>query len=873
MNCDDITTLYLKPKTALSGHGISSVKKAHQGLAHLYQQKELQLRKEHVSKRGIPEKELTHALECLRKRLPRLMVNEEDRNVYMVGSKSDVSEAKQFLGAMQGFGMEKEIHSDHPFVPPQSKFTFLKQGSSASSEPSGILPQSFQDSHDIFMPKKDLQDTNQRGIPSENSSKRRHNSVESKNFDDHTHSGQFTFPIQQKEKSTEDMFNFRRTDVSQDRHVPNDLKQMEPGSWPDRNKYSDSLFESSKPSAPHSILDMNEKLFNKADLISESTERQSHSDTSVIDSETQIKSSKGYKTKQTESGKERKMAANFSREMCSGNKDLTSYKSEAPKLDGGAYVKEKKFPDSGQPHSLPLIMPSMNSNLDPNTLRSMGAKTSTSKMDIQVKGDLSKSGHFPYDKKPTMTPACLSGDQGDNSSPTMPSRSTLRRSNSFSDRMKKGEETAQMSVDLSAGQKGTSQNSPTREIVAMDLVLPFRLWLYLMSVYNIEIDNLTSDLQVKEKVVGEDITLCLRGVDSGKVSECHHALNSLIAKTEMDFDTRTLPLSKLGVSDSKDKTLLELCTSMKQHYKMVKILVMSNDIMILGPKPLCDKVEANMIKVFHKGGDIANSKQENKKSPNPDSMHSSKAPDSDLKLFGDQLIASAKPHTNIIVKDLAKMSDQSVASSSKTIPQVLTNQEQDNESGTQNKIKEELEQLDKKGLTLMQGDGGTMNNGNGETSSGSVINSTTKDKADGETNRDHTSTTAQSKETFIEQMNSGISVDQIRVPQGSPEFSEPKNDILPSCPSRNQNLLLCYVCEKECSTVREAACGYYFCPMCEKEAHNSCRICATAGIKGTMSIQESTITIPGFNRDTTLKIIYDIPDGIQGVRIYYFYRN
>lgn len=864
VNCDDITTLYLKPKTALSRHGISYVKKAHQGLAHLYQQEESQLRKEHVYKRGIPEKELTYALECLRKRLPRLMINKEDRNVYMVGSKSDVCEAKQFICSMQGFGIEKEIHSDLLFVPSQSK----KQGSSASSEPSGIFPQSCQDSHDIFMPKKVFQDTNQRGIPSEISSKKRHSSVESKKFDDHSHTGQFIFPIQRIEKSTEDPFDFRRTEGSQDRHVPSDLKCLEPGSWPDRYKDTDSLFESSKPSAPYSILDINEKLFDKADFSSETTELQSHSDTSIVDSEKQIKSSKGYKTKQTESGKERKMAANFSKEMCSGNMDLMSYNLEGPKLVGDAYVQERKFLDSGQQHSLPLITPSMNTHLDLNTLRSTSAKTSTSKTEIQVKGDMSKLGHFPYDKKPTMAPACLSGGQDD--STTMPSGSTLRRSSSLSDRMNKGEETVPMSVDLSAGQKGTSQNSLTREIITMELVLPFRLWLYLMSVYNTEIDNLTSDLQVKDKLVGDNITLCLRGVDSGKVSECHRALNSLITKTEMDFETRTVPLSKLGVSDSKDKTLLELCTSVKQHCKMVKILVMSNDMVILGPKPSCDKVEAMMINIFHKGGDITNSKQENKKHPNPYGIHSSKAPDSDLKLFGNQSTASAKPHTDIIMKDLAKRSDQSVASSSEMIPQVLTNQEQDDESGSQNRMKEELEQLNKKGPTLMQGDSGTMNNENGETSSGSVINSTTKDKADGENNSNHTSTTAQSKEAFIKQMNPGISVDQIRDSQGSPEVSEPKNEILPS---RNQNLLLCYVCEKESSTVRQTACGYNFCPKCEKEAHNNCRTCATAGIKGTMSVQESTITIPGFNRDTALKIIYDIPDGIQGVRIYHLYKN
>lgn len=797
---------------------MSSVIKAHEDLAHLYQQKESHLRKEYVYKCGIPEKELTHALESLRERLPKLMFHEDDRNVYMVGSKSDVSEAKHFIVDMRGLGLKKEIHSEHLFVSSSSKCTFSKQGSA--------------DCHDLFMPKKDHQEANQRWIASKNLSEKGHDSVELKNVDE------------QIEKSTEDIFDLRRTEVSQEKHVPSDLKWIETDSWLDKNKYTDSLFVSSKPSARHSVLDREEKILVKSDISSGEM---------VIDSETQIKSSKGYKSKQTETGKERKMAANFSKEMYSGIKDLTSYKSEAPKIHEGAYVRERKNPDSGQPHSLPLIKSTKNSN--PNTLHgSASAQISTRTIDSEeLKGDkMSKS-------KLTMTPAGLSGDQGANSFPIMPSGSTLSRSSSFSGRMKKVEEAVQIAVDVSAGQKGISQNSETREIVAMDLVLPFRLWLYLTSVYNTEIENLTSDLQVKEKLDKEDITLCLRGIDSQKVSECHNGLKSLIATAEMDFDARTLPLCKFGLSCNRDKILIELCTLLRQRYKMVKILVMSTDIIIIGPKALCDEVEDTMAKVFQEGG----KRLENELSPNSDSLHISKAPESDLKILAPQPTTPAKPHADIIMKDLSKISDQSVAGSSKNFPQVLSNQtadarEQDNQSRSQKKMKQKkmLKQLDDKDTNLTQHNDGTMNIENRETSSGSIIISAKRqDKADGEMNRDQTITTAQSKETFIDQINSCISVDQMIDSQALPGVSDPKN-----------GLLLCYVCKKEHSTVKQAACGFICCLKCE-EVHNNCRICMTSGIKGTMTVQESTITIPGFNRDTTLRIIYDIPNGIQGVRL------
>lgn len=858
VNCDDITTLYLKPKTALSEHGIGSVKKAHQDLAHLYQQKESQLRKEHVYKHGIPEKELSHALEGIRTRMPRLMIYKEDRNVYMVGSKNDVSEAKQFIVDMRGFGMKNEIHSDHLFVPSQSKSTSMKQGNAASSDTSGIMAPSFQDTHDLFTPRKDLRNANQKGIPTENSSEKGPDSVESKHFHGHSPTGQFSFQSQRTDKPTEDIFSLRRTEVSQKRHVPSDREEMEPADWLDRNKYTDSFLDTSKPSAPSEI---NDNVINK-DFISETAELQSSSGARPIISETQIKSNKTCKTKQTDPVKEWKMAANFSGEMM---KDLTSYKSEAPK---SLELKERKFADSEQPHSLPLTKPSVYSNLDPNTVRG-SAKSSASKTGSQeLKGDMPKPGLFSYDKKPTMTQTCVSGDQAVRSFPTVTSGSPRIRPSSFSGRIKKGEETTHTAVDLSAELKEISQNVQTREIVAMDLVLPFRLWLYISSVYNNEIENLTSDLQVKERMDKEDIILCLRGVNSEKVGECHHGLKSLIATAEMDFDARTLPLSKLGVSDSKDKTLLELCALMKQRYKMVKILVLSNDMMILGPKPSSDEIETIMINFFHEGGNIANLKLENKKSPNSDHLHSSKVPDTDLKLVGDQSRTSAKPNTDVIMKDLSKTSDQNGARSSKKVPQVLTNQtkdtrEQDNESGIQDKTKEEkLEQSDKKAPTSMQDDGGTTDKENKEASSCSTMNSDTKDTEAGEDPRVHTSTTAQSKESFTEQTKPGMSVDQARDSQGS----EPKSDMLPTHASENQNLLKCDVCEREHSAVKQA-CGANFCPECKKDTHTSCKVCATSGIKGTMSIQESTITLSGFNRDTTLKIIYDIPDGIQGVRL------
>ncbi|KAI5619646.1 hypothetical protein C0J50_20745 [Silurus asotus] len=763
VNCDDITTLYLKPQTARSEHDLGSVKKAHEDLAKLYQHQESQLRKEQVFKPDVPEKELARALESLRMKMPRLMIDVEDRNVYMVGSKSEVSEAKQFIGDLQGFGMGKDV-----FASSQTR----KQGSAAASDPPGVFSAMHQDSHELFMPKKDLQDTNQIKTFGESSSRRTHCYAELKETDDVSQSGQFT-SSQRSENSTEDIFSLRKTDVPQARHVPSDPEWMEL----EKNKYTDSHFQFSNPSAP-------------LDFTSGGTDLQSQSDVRGTYSETLNKLSKEHKNKQTESGKERKLAANF------GSQDSTSYKSDPPKLNEGSFEKEK-LSDSGHPHPHPLIKPSMTSSLDPNTLRGiMSAKATTRKLDL---------GH---DKKTTLTSAGLSGDQGVRSRPTIPTSagSPLRRSNSFSGRIQKGENKTQVAEDLSAGQKGLSGNSPTREIAAMDLVLPFKLWLYLTSVYNTEIENMTSDLQVKE-ILGEDgLTLCLKGVDSEKVYECHRRLKSFIATAEMDFEARTVPLSDLQVSDNKDKTLIELCILMKQRFKMVKLLAMSSDLMILGPRSLCEEVEAAMIKTL-------------KSSPGPASLHTSRASNSDFESLGNQPTASAKPDADVV-----QTSDPKNAQSATKVLH------EDNKCGTQTLIQEESDQKD-----------GGITNKNRGTSCGELIQ---KNKADGESKGDDTSS-SQSDQTVTEQPNPDVSPDRR------------------SAAASNHHLF-CYVCAKECETVKQAACSYNFCTECDKKVHNNCGICVTSGIKGSMSIQESTLTIPGFTRDTTLKIIYDIPDGIQG---------
>ncbi|XP_018582242.1 uncharacterized protein LOC108919024 [Scleropages formosus] len=105
VTAQDVTTLYLKAAEGLVGGArrpLEHMQQVHSELAQLYQEMEAQLRKEQLPKELVPRSGFKAALEVLQRRLPRLMISDDEMNVYLVGSGSDVSEAKQFFLDVKG---------------------------------------------------------------------------------------------------------------------------------------------------------------------------------------------------------------------------------------------------------------------------------------------------------------------------------------------------------------------------------------------------------------------------------------------------------------------------------------------------------------------------------------------------------------------------------------------------------------------------------------------------------------------------------------------------------------------------------------------------------------------------------------------------
>ncbi|KAL0992743.1 hypothetical protein UPYG_G00097800 [Umbra pygmaea] len=100
MTADGVTTLFLQrlPGVRDTGHDMASIREARQALSQLYQENEARLRRAQLPKSILrPRGGLSRAMEGLRVRLPKLLLTEDECNVYIVGSSSDVSDAKQHL--------------------------------------------------------------------------------------------------------------------------------------------------------------------------------------------------------------------------------------------------------------------------------------------------------------------------------------------------------------------------------------------------------------------------------------------------------------------------------------------------------------------------------------------------------------------------------------------------------------------------------------------------------------------------------------------------------------------------------------------------------------------------------------------------------
>uniref|UniRef100_UPI0037E99394 uncharacterized protein n=1 Tax=Semicossyphus pulcher TaxID=241346 RepID=UPI0037E99394 len=132
-----LTTLFLQVSTGLGEDGRDQERMAlaKKSISRLYQENENKIRRAQLPKRILsPRGGLQRAMENLNVRFPKLLLNEDDQNIYIIGSTSDVSEAKQFLLLDHG-----EVRGEKEDIASVIRFPSSNSGTSAHTDEQRLL--------------------------------------------------------------------------------------------------------------------------------------------------------------------------------------------------------------------------------------------------------------------------------------------------------------------------------------------------------------------------------------------------------------------------------------------------------------------------------------------------------------------------------------------------------------------------------------------------------------------------------------------------------------------------------------------------------------------------------------------------------------
>lgn len=390
--------------------------------------------------------------------------------------------------------------------------------------------------------------------------------------------------------------------------------------------------------------------------------------------------------------------------------------------------------------------------------------------------------------------------------PSTASGSTLKRASSFSG-------TPQQKAQV----MGRRSHDDTDESVTVrtraggynaEMTVALLVWQHIKEAYRTQVDDLTSDVQMKESRSGisSSVTLTLRGANSSKVKRSQVSLQKLVELVNTDFVMHELHLSELNISDAADETLLACCADLRSSFSTVTIHIFKKSIFLFGRKQLCSQVGALLKEVFS----------------------------TDMARMAEHPTSSPPSNSNPNPLTLVQTNEDQSASLSNihVMPESCTSNTDGTGRGQERR---------------------TNNQANSEFHEGEFVNGPVSEpglckdpvikekvKLAGTVERDGQKTSVYVSATG----------DNGNVTGARPTC--PDEDIDPRAKERS---LTCT--QKDGVQQRHA----------ENEEPRSTRW----GIEGKMSYSKLNISIPGHIRDSAIKIAYYVPNGIQGVRTHSFY--
>ncbi|XP_054907905.1 uncharacterized protein si:busm1-163l24.3 [Poeciliopsis prolifica] len=403
--------------------------------------------------------------------------------------------------------------------------------------------------------------------------------------------------------------------------------------------------------------------------------------------------------------------------------------------------------------------------------------------------------------------------------PPSGSGSTLKRASSFSGTpQQKAQILGQKSQDDSSKpsvgvrERSSSFSSQTvrnkQEVHHEEISVSQVMWQYIKEAYSTRVEDLTSDLQMKESYSegNQNLTVILRGADSSKVILCRERLQKLVDLVSGDFSVKELLLSELGVSSTEDETLQACCSEVRSRFKKVVIHTMKKNLYLVGPEELCSQVAATLREVFSKEPE----------------QHD----------FSDQFLPLNPTQSRKRAPDSAyqvlKSTHAGIVDGNSESQQWKTTYGRD---------------FGQKGLV------------NGSNSQSSPEDFLFKKKQDG---------------NIVEK--NPLNGEKERTLQANrPDTTNCTPAETQSISEKSKSGLdeqTCF-CGKEKTTLVTTKCGVTLCPECLETLHSYCKVCSqveqtSRGICGEMKKSKLSMSLPGQHKDGVIKITYRIPNGIQG---------
>ncbi|XP_029944773.1 uncharacterized protein LOC115386553 [Salarias fasciatus] len=435
------------------------------------------------------------------------------------------------------------------------------------------------------------------------------------------------------------------------------------------------------------------------------------------------------------------------------------------------------------------------------------------------------------------------------------SGATLKRANSFSGvSQKKAQVTDHRSEESPSKssvrpRRSSSFSSQTQKVQTAELTVYSVIWQHIKEAYKPLIDDLTSDVQMTERPLegNRDVTLSIRGATSSKVESCQQALQRLIDSVNLDFSVQELSLSELGIAEPTDETLLACFLEIRSRFKKVTIQTFKDKMYFLGPVKMCTQVCASLRKVF--SGDLRQS------SAQYHSYSLSTSQENVLPSVQNNKDQNTSPYLNAMSQAIpeSKMGKANGTYQNEEWQTTYSNDFCDkgpvNGFISPSSVKKDHVIKEKVKITDTGGKDWKKTNYSSENySSLNVVKSATP---------------------WVETEGAVYTTQVDHVGREPANNQSPREE----CRSGQEgSAALCLLCEANLPSVK-TKCGVAMCSKCQKSKHNKCRVCNETehkleqkppGIHGHMSQSKLSISLPGYNKFSTIKITYHIPDGIQG---------